>query len=79
MNYSLVIIAVLLAVLVVFAVSAILRARRLVIQASTLPQDELARFQRMRQDGSITEEEYKRLKSVVAEQTLDRVRETTDS
>ena len=65
-----VLIAVVLAIFIVVSVSLILRARKMAVQSQSLPEDELAEFQRMHEEGRISEEEYKQLKRVVASQTL---------
>ncbi len=79
MNYTLVIIiAVVVCLLIVVAVSTVTRFRGMAIEEPILPEDELSEFRRMREEGSITEEEFRRLKSVVASQTVDKVKEQVD-
>ena len=70
--------AVLLTALLVFAAVVAMRARSMAHQQPVMPNDELADFQRMREEGSITEEEYRRLKRVVADQTVDKVKDQMD-
>ncbi len=63
-----------LILLIAVAFSAVIRARKLALQDGGLSDDELAEFQRMREEGAISEEEYKRLKKIVSQQTVEKVK-----
>ncbi|MGI9515666.1 MAG: hypothetical protein ACR2NP_01360 [Pirellulaceae bacterium] len=63
-----------LLLLIAVAAQAVIKARRLVLQDKRLSDDELAEFQRMREEGAISEEEYRRLKKIVSEQTVEKVK-----
>lgn len=77
MNYTLITVGVVvLVVMTVVAIQAILRARAMVHEERSLLEDEIAEFQRMRDEGSITEEEYQRLKRVISEQTIQKAKES---
>lgn len=73
-----VLIAVVVAIFVVVGVYLILRARKMAVQEQSLPENELSDFQQMREEGRISEEEYKRLKRVVASQTVENVKNELD-
>jgi hypothetical protein len=75
MNYPLIILGIILTVLIAVAIQTIARARAMVLEEQSLLENEIAEFQRMRDEGSITDEEYKRLKRVVAEQSLEQAKQ----
>ena len=61
-----------LVALIAVAVSVIGRARRFAVQEHAPMEDELAEFERMRDDGQISEEEYQKLKKVYSQQAVQR-------
>ena len=63
-----------LLLLIAAAFSAVIKARRLAMQDGGLSDDELTEFQRMREEGAISEEEFRRLKKIVSEQTVEKVK-----
>ena len=63
-----------LLLLIAAAFSAVIKARRLAMQDAGLSDDELTEFQRMREEGAISEEEFRRLKKIVSEQTVEKVK-----
>ena len=80
MNYTLITVGVVvLVVMTVVAIQATMRARAMVHEEPALLEDEFAEFQRMRDEGNITEEEYQRLKRVISEQTIQKAKESQKS
>jgi uncharacterized membrane protein len=76
MNYTLITVGVVvLVVMTVVAIQAIMRARAMVHEQPAILEDEFSEFQRMRDEGSITEEEYQRLKRVISEQTIEKAKQ----
>lgn len=64
-----------LVVLIAVAIAVLKKARALAIDNNEpLSTNELTDFDRMREEGTISEEEYRRLKKVVAVKTLDKVK-----
>ncbi len=76
MNYTLVTVGVVvLVVMTVVSFQTVLRARAMVHEGPDRLEDEITVFQRMRDEGSITDEEYQRLKRIVAEQTVQKMKQ----
>lgn len=74
MNTYLVIAIVVLVVMIAVAISFATRARSLAVQDELLPDDELAEFTRMREAGEISEEEFRKMKKIIAEKTVKQAR-----
>jgi uncharacterized membrane protein len=74
MNRYLVTGIVVLAALIAVAITLAGRARRAAIRNEEMPGDELAEFRRMRDAGKISEEEFRRMKKIVAGKTVQRVK-----
>lgn len=74
MSIYLVIGLVVLVALIAVAVSVAGQARSVAVQNETMPDDELAEFRRMRDEGEISEEEYRKMKKIIADKTVERVK-----
>jgi len=74
MNTYLVIAIVVLVAMIAVAISFAGRARRLAVQNELLPEDELAEFTRMHEAGEISEEEFRKMKRIIAEKTVKQAR-----
>ena len=61
-----------LVVLIAVAISVVSRARQFAMQNEPLMEDELAEFERMRDDGQISEEEYQKLRKVYSAQAVQK-------
>ncbi len=73
-NLYLIVGIIVLVSLIAVAISAVGRARSLALQDDPVVKDELSEFQQMRDEGKISEEEYHRLKKVVSDQTLEKIK-----
>lgn len=73
-NLYLIVGIIVLVCLIAVAISAVGRARSLALQDDPMVKDELSEFQQMRDEGKISEEEYHRLKKVVSDQTLEKIK-----
>lgn len=65
---------IILVLLIAFAVFAVSRARDLVAQDEEMIEDELGEFEQMHEEGKISDEEYRRLKRIVAEQIVEKAK-----
>ena len=79
MNNTLLVVLVVLVILLAFAITSVFRARNLVLPDSRGQDDELTGFQQMRDEGTISEEEYIRMKKIVAVKTVDQVKQDLKS
>lgn len=72
MNFTILVISIVVVMLLIMtAVVMASRARDMAMDSSSNPiDDELAEFKRMREEGRISEEEYRRLRDVVAAKTV---------
>ena len=70
MNNYLIAGIVVLIVMIALAISLANRARRLAIQNEELSENPLAEFEQMRESGEISEEEFRRMKKIIAEKTV---------
>ncbi len=67
--------AAILTALLLIALGAIKGARKMAMPDDVAPAvDELSAFQRMRDQGRISDEEYDRLKRIVASKTIERIK-----
>lgn len=74
MNLYLVVGIIVVVAMIAVAISVVSQARNAAKQNDILLDNELAEFQRMRDEGEITEEEYKKMKKIIADKTLEQVR-----
>lgn len=65
---------IILVALIAVAISVAARTRRLAVQNQIVPEDELAEFKRMHEAGEISEEEYRKMKKIVAEKSVQQAR-----
>lgn len=80
MYYKLAIGLIVLVVLSVFVIQWIFKLRSMA--TGTEPsglQDEISEFERMRNDGQISEEEFQRMKRIVAKKVIEQVRNSGKS
>ncbi len=63
-----------LVALIAVAISVVSQSRNLAINNETAPDDELGEFKRMFEAGEISEEEYRKMKKIIAEKTVSRIK-----
>ena len=73
MTLYLVIGVALLIALIAVAITVIGQTRKLAVR-DQISEDKLAEFKSMREEGTISEEEYRRLKKIVADQTVQKAK-----
>ncbi len=65
---------ILVVVTMALAVFLVDRARRLAVHDDNSPHNELDQFELMREAGEISEEEYRRMKKIIADKLVQRVK-----
>ena len=75
MNTPLVITSVIAAGLIFIAIFLAVRARRLAVQDAIVLEDELSEFQQMFEAGEINEEEFLKMKKIIATKAVQRAKQ----